>query len=155
MTRRPRSSQSGFTLLEILVATTIMAVAIGGLLTALSTTMRNAARLTDYDRAAVYSRHKLEELLENRKLPKLLWVEGQWDPNMTNGKQSGWRARLSPWEWAPGSGPGSPVLERIQLEIWWMEGEKRKIYYAEGFRRGILTQRDIESGVLLVPPGQQ
>ena len=37
------STQRGFTLLEILVATTIMGVAVVGLLSSLSTSMRNAA----------------------------------------------------------------------------------------------------------------
>ena len=44
----PRQRQRGFTLLEVLVATTIMAVAIVGLVSMLSSTIRNAARLTDY-----------------------------------------------------------------------------------------------------------
>ena len=72
--------QSGFTLLEVLVATVIMAVAIGGTLSALSSSMRNEARLSDYDRAAMFARRKLDELLVDRKLPKMAPLEGVWDP---------------------------------------------------------------------------
>ena len=40
----------GFTLLEMIVATTIMGVAVTGLLAGLSGATRNAARLRDYER---------------------------------------------------------------------------------------------------------
>ena len=44
-------SRRGFTLLEVMVATTIMGIAVVTLLSALSTSVRNATRLTDYVRA--------------------------------------------------------------------------------------------------------
>ena len=141
--------QRGFTLLEVLVATTLMAIAVSGLLSALSSTMRNAARLTDYDRSAMMARRKMDELLVDRKLPKFVYLEGQWDPSMANGRDAGWRARIMPWEIAPGSGPGSNILERIELEVWWLEGDRRRGIALEGFRRSTLTQADIEQGALV------
>ena len=48
--------RNGFTLLEVLIATLIMGVAVVGLLSAISTSMRSAARLTDYDRVAILAR---------------------------------------------------------------------------------------------------
>ena len=59
--------RAGFTLLEVLVATTIMAIAVSGLLASLSTSLRVASRLTDYDRATLLAREKMDELLVNEK----------------------------------------------------------------------------------------
>ena len=143
------SKRRGFTLLEVLVATTLMAIAISGVLSALSSTMRNAARLTDYDRSAMLARRKMDELLLDRKVPKFVFLEGEWDPVMTNGRQSGWRARIMPWEIAPKSGPGSNMLERIELEVWWLEGERRRSLALEGFRRSMLTEADIAAGAVV------
>jgi general secretion pathway protein I len=142
-------NQRGFTLLEILVATTIMAIAVAGVLSALSTSMRNASRLTDYDRAALLARHKMDELLTDRKLPRFVVSEGQWDPSMTNGRASGWRARVTPWEMPPKPGPGALILDRIELEVWWQDGERRRSISLESFRRATLTPADIAAGALL------
>lgn len=138
----------GFTLLEVLVAATIMAFAVAGVLAALSTSMRNAARLTDYDRAAMLARHKMDELLVDKRIPRFATLEGQWPPAATNGRVMGWRSRVTPWEMPPGAGPGMPVLERVELEVWWQEGDRRRTYTLEGFRRGVLTQADIAAGAL-------
>ncbi|HYO80982.1 MAG TPA: prepilin-type N-terminal cleavage/methylation domain-containing protein, partial [Bryobacteraceae bacterium] len=147
MTRR----HDGFTLLEVLVATVVLALAISGTLSALSTSLRNAARLNDYDRAAMLGRRKLDELLLDRKLPKLVFLEGRWDPSLTGGRETGWRARITHWEMTrnPAPGPGSPTLERVQLELWWNDNERRRSFHLEGFRRGTLTEQDIAAGALL------
>jgi general secretion pathway protein I len=135
--------ERGFTLLEVLVATVIMAIAITGLLTSLSTSLRNAAKLTDYDRAAQLARRKMDELLiANPSPPKLVPIEGTWDPALTGGVPTGWRARVTTFDKPDGAGPGSPVLERVELEIWWMIGDERKTFTLEGFRRGILLTKE-------------
>lgn len=145
-----RVAQRGFTLLELLVATAIMAIAVGGVLSALSTSMRNASRLSDYDRSAMLARRKMDEILVDRRIPKMASLEGVWDPMYTNGRNSGWRARVVPFEWLPGVGPGAEVLERVELEVWWDAGDGRRRNFAlEGFRRGVLTAADIQAGALL------
>jgi general secretion pathway protein I len=136
----------GFTLLEVLVATLIMAVAVTGLMSAISTSLRNAARLTDYDRATLLARQKMDELLIANGLPKLTTFEGTWGDELTAGIKMGWRARLSPFEMPPNAGAGTPFLERIELEIWWMSGDQRRTFRLEGFRRGILTPQDLPPG---------
>lgn len=129
--------QRGFTLLEMLVATALMGIAVVALLANISTSMRNAARLTDYDRAALMARRKMDELLLDQRLPKLAVFGGQFD------ERSGWRARLSPFEMPPNPGPGASALERLELEIWWTSGEKRRTVALEGFRRTILTPAEV------------
>ena len=139
--------QRGFTLLEVLVATVILAIAVTGLLSALSTSLGSAARLTDYDRAALLGRQKMDELLIANKLPKLTPFEGIWDAEVAGDLKSGWRARIAPFEMPPTAGPGTPYLERVELEIWWMNGEKRRTFSLEGFRRSVITPEDRALGI--------
>ena len=141
-------NRRGFTLLEVLVATVIMAVAVVGLLSALTTSLHNAARLTDYDRAVLLGRQKMDELLIADKLPKLAPFEGTWPADLTGGLPIGWRAQLTPFEIPPNAGPGAWILERIQLEIWWGDPDRRRKFALEGFRRTILTPADIAAGVV-------
>lgn len=136
-------SERGFTLLEALVATTIMGVAVAGLLSGLSASVHNAARLTAYDRATVLAKSKMDELLANQTIPRKVPVEGLFDPALTGGTAAGWSATVTPFETSPGAGPGMWVLDRIQLEIWWMDGVVRHAFTLEGFRRGILRNGDV------------
>jgi general secretion pathway protein I len=129
--------ERGLTLLEVLIATVIMAIAVVGLLSSLSTSMRNASRVSDYDRATVLARAKMDELLAATRLPKFIIHEGNFDAT------SGWRARAMPFESTPGAGVGVPVIDRVELEVWWMAGEHRRIFTVEGFRRSPLTPEDL------------
>lgn len=140
-------AQYGFTLLEVLVATAIMGIAVAGLLADLSTSVRSAARVIDYDRASLLAQHKMNELLLTPKLPEWAPFEGGWEPGVADGIESGWTARVTPFEAAPGAGFDAPVLERIELQIWWMDGTRRRTFTLEGFRRGRLGP----SG--MTPPG--
>jgi len=133
----------GFTLLEVLVATLVMAIAVAGLMSAISTSLRNAARLTDHDRAALLARQKMDELLIANGLQKIIPFEGTWGPEATGGVNMGWRARLSPFEVPRGASQGTPFLERIELEIWWINGAQRRTFTVEGFRRSLLTKEDV------------
>jgi general secretion pathway protein I len=135
--------ERGFTLLEVLVATLIMGIAVVGLLSAISTSMRNAARLTDYDRVAMVARSQMDALLTNRRLPQLSVLEGRYEPALMGGMDAGWRARVSPFETPPNRGPGTAILERIELEVWWMAGDKRRTFTLDAFRRKQLHEGDL------------
>jgi general secretion pathway protein I len=132
-----RPSEKGFTLLEVLVATLIMGIAITGLLSGLSAASRNAARLTDYDRATLLAKSKMDELLADHKLRRKIPIAGTFDPALCGGITAGWNALVTPFETAPGGGPGRWVVDRIELEIWWMNGSTRRAFSLEGFRRSI------------------
>ncbi len=124
-------NRKGFTLLEVLVATTIMAIAVVTLLGGISTSMRNAARLTGYDRAVMRARSKMDELTVDRRLPLNAVVEDQFDA------ESGWSAHILPFENIQGNPGGQPMLQRIELTIWWTEGGRRHTFPIEGYRRGL------------------
>ena len=83
-------NRKGFTLLEVLVATTIMAVAVVTLLGGISASMRNASRLTGYDQAVMRARSKMDELIVNHRVPSGAELEEKYDDT------SGWHARITP-----------------------------------------------------------
>lgn len=136
-------NRKGFTLLEVLVATTIMGVAVVGLLSALSTSVRNAARLTDYDRAVILAKSKMDALLLDSRLPLFSVMAGEFDQATIGGMRGGWRARLTPFETPPNPAAGSGTLERLELEIWWMPGDIRRTFTLEGFRRKTIRPEDL------------
>ncbi len=129
--------RAGFTLLEVLVATVIMGIAVAGLIAGLSQSVKNASRLTDYDRAVMLAHTKMNDLLLDVNLPFDGTVEGRFDAEQTgNGIPSGWRASLRPFDVPPGAGPGTVILQRIGLELWWqpVSGTRRAIQL-ESYRR--------------------
>ena len=137
-------NQRGFTLLEVMVATLIMGVAVVGLMSGISQSLRNADRVTDYDRAALLARSKMDDLLLNYQLPKGTVLSGEFDPVMLGGKQGGWRAKITTFDAQPKPGPGAELLERVELEIWWQTavGDRRR-FNLEGFRTNIVRPGDV------------
>jgi len=123
-----RGGRRGFTLLEALVATTIMGLAVGTLLAALSTSMRNAGKLTDNDRAAILAQRTMDELLSAPQLPMGSELQGNFDPRVT-GLQGGWRARVEPFERVEPA-----EVQRVVLEVWWMQGSQRRAFQVETYR---------------------
>jgi general secretion pathway protein I len=135
--------QRGFTLLEMLVASTIMAIAIVALLQGISGATRNAVRLRDYDRAAQLARMKMNELLADDTLPAGQQWSGNFDPTFTGGLEAGWQARLSTVEMPPAAASGQPCLQRIELQIWWDTGGQKRTFTLDSFRTHILRPADL------------
>ena len=133
----------GFTLLEMVVATTIMGIAVVGLLSGLSGAVRNAARLRDYGRAVQLAQLRMNEMLLDDRLPRNVELQGVFDTSLNGGVQSGWRARLSSFELSPAPAPGQLSLDRIELEVWWIYGAQRHNFNLDGYRRHFLQPEDI------------
>lgn len=140
----------GFTLLEMIVATTIMAVAIVGLISGLSTSTHNAARLRDYDRAVQLGRERMNELMLDMTLPHNTVVNGLFDPNQTGGLEAGWQARLTTFEMPPAVRVNEAALDRLELEVWWKSGETRRSFTLDAYRPRAITPQDAG-----LPPGMQ
>jgi general secretion pathway protein I len=141
---RPDVNQKGFTLLEVLVATVIMGIAVAGLIAGLSQSVKNASRLTDYDRAAMLAHTKMNDLLLDVNLPFDGSMEGQFDRDQTGGVPGGWRASLRPFDLPPKAQPGTVILQRIALELWWQPATgTRRTIQLESYRQ---TQIPIPAG---------
>ena len=136
--RRASSNQRGFTLLEALVATMIMGVAVAGILEALAVSSRNVTRLTQSDRAVILARTKMDELLVNDGLIRKTDLGGLFSPAEAGAMTAGWRARVTPVEAAPAATERNWVIDRITLEIWWMDGSTRRSFSLEGYRRSLM-----------------
>jgi general secretion pathway protein I len=136
-------NRRGFTLLEVMVATLLMGIAVVGLLASMSTSMHNAGRLTNYDRAAMLARTKMDDLLLNYRLPLDSLMEARFDPSVIGGAEGGWRAKLTAFEMPPDAMPGTPFLERVELEIWWMATDQRRTFQMTAYRRDVVPAREV------------
>jgi len=139
MRARRLNQQRGFTLLEALVATMIMGIAVAGILEALAASSRNVIRLTQADRAVLLARSKMDELLVNDGLVRKADLGGPFTAAEAGAMTAGWRARVTPIESAPAATERNWVVDRIELEIWWMDGATRHSFSLEGYRRALLA----------------
>lgn len=128
--RRPHR---GYTLLEVLVASTIMATAVGSLLSALTMSVRNASHVISSDRAAVLAKRTMEDLLAS-PLPPGQVFQGRFDPRQV-ALDGGWQARVELFESVPGAPRNRGIVERLVLELWWMDGVRRRTFQLEAFRQ--------------------
>ena len=130
--RRSRPASRGFSLLEMIVATAILGIAIIGLMTLTTTVLANAARIREYDRAAMLARTKMNQLLVEEPLPLGMNLSGMFDASL------GWEARVDPFFLPPTPQPGRPMLVQIKLSVWWDSDGRRKRLQLESFRRMII-----------------
>jgi hypothetical protein len=127
----------------MLVASTIMAIAIVGLLSGIAGATRNAARLRDYDRAVQLARLRMNELLTDTTPPRGQVLNGTFDASLTGGLEAGWQARLTTVEMPPHPAAGQPSLERIELEVWWTSGGQRRSFTLDAHRNRVLRPEDL------------
>ncbi len=89
----------------------------------------------------------MDELLLERELPKGAPIEGLFSPEETGGVEAGWRAVVRPFEGPvlePGKAPaaGVPILDRIELEVWWRQGGARRSLAVAAYRRSQMRPED-------------
>lgn len=131
----PPRKTAGFTLLEVIVATALMGIAVVGLLSLVSQSLGNAARVRQYDRAAMLAKTQMDALLTAEPLPVGERLSGEFDAI------SGWEAMVEPWEIPGGAPVGSSMLARVSLEVWWQADGQRKTVSLDGYRRMRIRER--------------
>ena len=127
----------------MLVASTIMAIAIVGLLSGIAGATRNAARLRDYDRVVQLARLRMNELLADVNTPQGQSLSGTFDPRLTGGIPVTWAARLTTVELPPQKMTGQPYLERIELRISWAAGQQQRSFTLDAHRMRAMRQADL------------
>ncbi len=131
----------GFTLLELIVATSILGVAVVGLMSGITGSTRNAARLRDSDRIVMAARERMNELLADYSLPRDTPVSGAVRPGVDGRHRSGVaRAALHSREALLG-GAGQLALDRIRLEVWWNRNGNRRTTRARRLPQALSPER--------------
>ncbi len=114
--------QRGFTLMEVLVATAIMGIAVAALMSGFSGSLRNMGRAQGYERALLLGREQLNRMLVEGAKPGL-W-HGRWDDGTR------WEAQVERWDpQARKQRPRDqelPPVAVIRLTVFWKgsTGEK-------------------------------
>jgi hypothetical protein len=88
----------------------------------------------------ILARTKMDELLVADSLPRKVFLDGRFSAAEAGAMDAGWRARVTPIEAAPEANDLNWVIDRIELEIWWIDGSTRRSFSLEGYRRALLRQ---------------
>lgn len=118
----------GFSLLEMVVATFLLGVAVVGLLGAIGNSLSGIATAREYDWAAMVAKSTMNELLTVQPLPLGGPLRGRL------GDEAGWDALATPLP-DYGTDARGRQLVRIRLEVWWDSAGERKQVGLEGIRR--------------------
>lgn len=116
MTRR---RQPGFTLMEVLVASMLMATVFVAVVSLMSQSLRNIERMRPHETALLHAREKMTEVLLRDEL-RGERTSGRWRDGY------GWKLEVTPlFSAGPPPAPGTPALFQVRVEIAWGEPEPR------------------------------
>lgn len=128
-----RRAEAGFTLIEIIVAFTILALGLTLLLGTLSGASRQLHDAGDAGRAALVAQSLLDEQAGLPRQP------GRWAGEAEGGRYR-WQLRISPWQ-PPGPPPAVPRedpaaarLLHLQLDLQWGAGGPRQQLHVSSLR---------------------
>ncbi len=124
MTRR----ESGFSLIEVIAATTLLGIASVGILGSIGQSIAAASTARDHERAALFARSRMNAILAS--------------PLLTAGERGGeHNADGYSWEvyadWAeqfPADARGGRVL-RLRMVVWWRVESERRSIRLDAYRR--------------------
>lgn len=111
---RVSSVEAGVSLLEVLVAISIMGICFAALFSGFSTALRTIDRIQRSDRAVTFAKEKLDELLLDPTLEAGEVRSGVSSSGLT------WQARTLEADQRQGADPDKPIqLMRVRLEVSW------------------------------------
>lgn len=137
-----RSGQRGFTLIEVIIAFALLALALTLLLGSLSGAARQVRNANDAGRAALHAQSLLAQVGVGRAL-QAGTTDGEWE----NGRYR-WQLQVAPFvdrmrPPSPVADPGAPRLMQLQLDVRWGE--------AAGESLQVRSLRRIAGGVEAAP----
>jgi len=118
---RPAAPTAGVTLLEVLIAISLLGICFSALFSVFSTALRSAVELREYDRAAECATNQLNALA----------VDPTLQPNQTRAGDCAmslrWKAETRPVDRRSGANPkNSPQLMRVVLNVSWDSGRRTR-----------------------------
>jgi general secretion pathway protein I len=118
-----KHAQRGFTLMEVLVASVVMATAFVAVVSLMSQSLRNLDRMQPHETAMLHAREKMSEQLISEQLT-VGTTTGRWDDGYR------WRVQIDP---ASGAAPQQAGygLFRIRVEVAWGEAQQARSYALE------------------------
>src|SRR5271169_1528703 len=124
MKRQKRSACCGFTLLEVVVSTALLATVFVAVVGLASQSLRNITRMKPQESALLHAREKMNEVLLLEELAPGTQT-GAW----TDGYR--WQMQISPSAYNSSLKDGKNELFDIRLVIRWGELEREKVYAVE------------------------
>lgn len=123
------SGQHGYSLLEVLVAFAILALAVATILSLFATGLRNTAVAADYARALTLAESQLASVQVKEA--------AQLDVGVSEGIEAGlhWQVRVSPYD-ELASSVQRAHLYRIEVRVDWGEEERRRAVQLSTLRIG-------------------
>ena len=124
MKPRRSSNMSGFTLLEVLISTVLLASVYVAVVALSSQSLRNLTRMQPHEMAMSHAREKMNQvLLLEELLPGT--SAGTWQDGYR------WEVRISPNVYSPKPAPNSFGLFDVRVAIFWGDAPTGKSYVLE------------------------
>ena len=122
---RPRQAQRGFSLLEVLVAFSIMAIALGLLYQVAGSNARTTGELMGQSQAMSLA----ESLLAGNAVvpPQGVNAQGQ-------SQGFGWQVRSAPYAGLEASNPQAPKLHEVEATVRWGAGTNEHVFQLRSLR---------------------
>ncbi len=125
--------QGGFTILEVLVAFLVAALLLSVILSGFSSGMSQLVRADRISQAAIVAQSRLAEVGVIQPLQA-----AHYEGRDQQSSDFSWQVNIVPFEWefaAPLAAVGSTIY-RVDIEVFWLSGEKTQSFLLSSLRTG-------------------